>query len=130
MRGKRRCGRHACVAPGKVGKTVSKPKGLKRPSPASTEKRADKDWVVLHEFTPPGGIVLERGSIFRIRKWRGRWRFLRHVYNPANNSEWIDCVPYERSKNPRVGMRSIDPTRIVPEKPRQRRRKRKIARDY
>jgi hypothetical protein len=94
--------------------------------PKNELPRANAHHIKLNEFTPPKGITLEVGSIFRLRGWHGQWKFLSHTFNPkapAGSNEWIDCVPYSRnSRNPRVGTRSVRPDRVVPERPKRRRR--------
>lgn len=102
---------------------AKKPKGLARPRPDSKKARLNAHWVVLKEFTPEGGLTMEPGTIFRIRGWRGRYKFLSYTFNPANNGEWITCSPSSRSQNPRTGTYSIAPSRVVPEKPKRKKRK-------
>jgi len=48
-------------------------------------------WVVNEEWTI-NGRNLVRGTEVTIRGERGRFRFVKHVYNPKTNTEWVDVV--------------------------------------
>jgi len=101
-----------------------KPKGVNRPRPASAASRINAHHVVLYEFAPENGLPMEPGTEFRIRGWRGRYKFVSYTFNPRNNSEWITCSQHPGSaKNPRVGIYSIAPSRVHPNRPKRRRRK-------
>jgi hypothetical protein len=59
-----------------------------------TEVKADSPsahWVIT-DHTKINGRNVEKGTELSIQGERGRFKFLRHVYNPWIDVEWIDVV--------------------------------------
>jgi hypothetical protein len=48
-------------------------------------------WVISHETTIHGRKLV-KGTEISIKGERGRFNFVRHVYNPKIDSEWLDVV--------------------------------------
>lgn len=48
-------------------------------------------WVVSNETTVHGRKLV-KGTEISIKGERGRFNFVRHVYNPKIDSEWLDVV--------------------------------------
>lgn len=66
--------------------------GRKRKAKETTEiPKLNSHWVVSEEFVI-NGRHLVRGTEVTIKGERGRFRFLKHVYNPRTDTEWIDVV--------------------------------------
>jgi hypothetical protein len=66
--------------------------GRKRKTKETTElPKVNSHWVVSEEFVI-NGRHLVRGTEVSIKGERGRFRFIKHVYNPVTDSEWIDVV--------------------------------------
>jgi hypothetical protein len=65
-------------------------------------------WVISEEWTVHGR-KLAKGTEVSIRGERGRFQFIRHVYNPRIDVEWVDVVggPKEAKQ-----FRSFSPDRI------------------
>ena len=53
--------------------------------------RPNDHWVITEEITVNGRKVV-RGTELSITGERGRYKFLKHVYNPKTDSAWIDVV--------------------------------------
>ena len=53
--------------------------------------RPNDHWVITEEITVNGRKVV-RGTEISITGERGRFKFLKHVYNPKTDSSWIDVV--------------------------------------
>ena len=53
--------------------------------------RPNEHWVITEEITVNGRKVV-RGTELSIEGERGRYKFLKHVYNPKTDSSWIDVV--------------------------------------
>jgi hypothetical protein len=53
--------------------------------------RPNDHWVITEEITVNGRKVV-RGTELSIVGERGRYKFLKHVYNPKTDSAWIDVV--------------------------------------
>lgn len=75
-------------------------------------------WKATYEFTLPDGRELHVGDSFNLTGEKGkRYRFIKHVSNPDNGSEWIDCFG---GSSGRQQSRSIVPERVnkvFPKKP-------------
>ncbi len=65
-----------------------KKKDSKTTNPAP---RLNDHWVITEEITVNGRKVV-RGTELSIVGERGRYKFLKHVYNPKTDSSWIDVV--------------------------------------
>ena len=67
--------------------------GRKKKDTKTTENvtRPNDHWVISDEITVNGRKVV-RGTELSITGERGRYRFLKHVYNPKTDSSWIDVV--------------------------------------
>ena len=67
--------------------------GRKKKDTKTTENvtRPNDHWVISEEITVNGRKVV-RGTELSITGERGRYRFLKHVYNPKTDSSWIDVV--------------------------------------
>ena len=48
-------------------------------------------WVISEEWMA-NGRHLVKGTEVSIRGERGRFQFVKHVYNPNTGSEWVDVV--------------------------------------
>lgn len=48
-------------------------------------------WVVSEEWTA-NGRNLVKGTEISIKGERGRFQFIKHVYNPKTGGEWVDVV--------------------------------------
>ncbi len=57
----------------------------------STHFNPSAHWVISEEWTA-NGRRLVKGTEVSIRGERGRFLFQRHVYNPKNESQWVDVV--------------------------------------
>jgi len=58
-----------------------------------TDIKADNPaahWIIKDKVVINGRHV-EKGTEISITGERGRFKFLRHIYNPAIDVEWIDC---------------------------------------
>ena len=55
------------------------------------EDNPSAHWEVSEHIIHNGRHV-EKGTEVTITGERGRFKFMRHVYNPAIDVEWIDCV--------------------------------------
>lgn len=56
-----------------------------------SEPRPNSHWVITEEITVNGRKVI-KGTELSIEGERGRYKFLKHVYNPKTDSSWIDVV--------------------------------------
>lgn len=63
----------------------------KVPSAPSNHFNPSAHWVVSEEWTA-NGRHLVKGTEVSIRGERGRFQFVKHVYNPNTGSEWVDVV--------------------------------------
>lgn len=74
------------------------------------EKEDDpsKHWIINHTTVIHSRNV-EKGTELSIQGERGRFHFLRHVYNPAIDVEWIDVVGGKRGVRE---FRSFRPERV------------------
>lgn len=53
--------------------------------------KMNSHWVVSEEFVIHGRHLV-KGTEVSIKGERGRFRFIKHVYNPQTDTEWIDVV--------------------------------------
>lgn len=53
--------------------------------------RPNDNWVITEEITVNGRKVV-KGTELTIEGERGRYLFIKHVYNPSTDSAWIDVV--------------------------------------
>jgi hypothetical protein len=74
----------------------------------STRNDPSEHWVISEEWTA-NGRNLAKGTELSIRDERGRFQFVRHVYNPKLDVEWIDVVG---GPNGTKQYRSFHPERI------------------
>jgi hypothetical protein len=65
-------------------------------------------WVINEEWTAHGRNLV-KGTELSIRGERGRFLFIRHVYNPRLDVEWIDVVGGAKGAKQ---FRSFAPVRI------------------
>lgn len=70
--------------------------------------RPNDHWVVSDEYEA-NGRKIHRDTELSIEGQLGRYRFVRHVFNPANNAEWIDVIGGPKGYNV---YRSFNPTKI------------------
>ena len=82
------------------------PRRRKESKPA--EPRPNDDWVITTEIKVNGRIVTV-GTELSIENETGRYRFVKHVYNPRVDAEWIDVVGGPKGYNI---YRSFNPSRI------------------
>ena len=80
----------------------------KKPSVISTRNDPSAHWVISEEWVA-NGRNLVKGTELSIRDERGRFQFVRHVYNPRLDVEWIDVVG---GPNGSKQYRSFNPHRI------------------
>lgn len=55
------------------------------------ENNPSENWVITESMIVNGRHV-EKGTEISIKEERGRFQFVRHVYNPKIDVEWIDVV--------------------------------------
>ena len=68
-------------------------------------------WVATPSYQVSERRTLEPGDEIKITQvWGTRFRFVRHVYNPKTETEWIDCI--ELHKGQPAQQRSFRPERI------------------
>ena len=68
-------------------------------------------WVATPSLQVSERRTLEPGDEIKITQvWGTRFRFVRHVYNPKTETEWIDCI--ELHKGQPAQQRSFRPERI------------------
>lgn len=68
--------------------------GRKRKTPETNKietPKANAHWVVSEEYVIHGRHLV-KGTEVSIKGERGRFRFIKHVYNPKTDTEWIDVV--------------------------------------
>lgn len=63
----------------------------KKPTHAADYVNPSAHWVVSEEWTTHGRNLI-KGTEVSIRGERGRFQFVRHVYNPKNEKEWVDVI--------------------------------------
>lgn len=63
----------------------------RRGSNAFEHRPANAHWIVS-ETVKVNGRIVSPGVEVKVSGEPGRFVFLRHVLNPANNAEWIDVV--------------------------------------
>jgi hypothetical protein len=82
----------------------------RKKNPVQREERLNPSshWVISEEWTA-NGRNLAKGTELSIRDERGRFQFVRHVYNPRLDVEWIDVVG---GPNGTKQYRSFHPERI------------------
>jgi len=73
---------------------------------------ANAHYVVSDEHRVAGCLPLRPGRTFRVTGKRGQFVFVRHVFNPHNEAEWIDCYPYRPADRHPQPTYSVDPARI------------------
>jgi hypothetical protein len=59
---------------------------------------ANSHWVISESLNIEGRLPLVVGREFRVKGERGRFRFLRAVYNPRNDKQWIDATHINKEK--------------------------------
>jgi hypothetical protein len=62
-----------------------------RKKQAVKESNPSEDWIVSESITVNGRHV-DAGTELTIKDERGRFKFVRHVYNPRLDVEWVDVV--------------------------------------
>jgi len=72
------------------------------------EDDPSKNWII-NDTTIIHGRNVEKGTELSIQGERGRFHFLRHVYNPELDVEWIDLIG---GKNGVREFRSFRPERV------------------
>jgi hypothetical protein len=55
------------------------------------ESNPSEDWVISESILVNGRHV-DAGTELTIKDERGRFKFVRHVYNPRLDVEWVDVV--------------------------------------
>lgn len=63
----------------------------RRKSQTPPEPRPNDHWVISEEYEA-NGRKIHRDTELSIEGHMGRYRFVKHVFNPANNAEWIDII--------------------------------------
>jgi hypothetical protein len=63
----------------------------KTTEPSPTRVNPTAHWVIKEEITVHGRNVI-RGSELSIKNERGRFNFIKYVFNPKTGSEWVDVV--------------------------------------
>jgi hypothetical protein len=65
----------------------------RKKKPVQREERLNPSshWVISEEWTTHGRKLV-KGTELSIRGERGRFQFIRHVYNPRIDVEWVDVV--------------------------------------
>jgi hypothetical protein len=72
------------------------------------ENNPSEDWIITESLIVNGRHV-DKGTEISIKDERGRFQFVRHVYNPRVDVEWIDVVGGRKGVNE---FRSFRPDRI------------------
>jgi len=72
------------------------------------ENNPSEDWVITSYLTVHNRN-LENGTELSIQGERGRFQFIRHVYNPNIDVEWIDVIGGKKGVRE---MRSFRPDKI------------------
>jgi hypothetical protein len=80
----------------------------KKLTPAVDYVSPSAHWVVSEEWTIHGRNLV-KGTELSIRGERGRFQFIRHVYNPRIDVEWVDVVGGSKGTKQ---LRSFTPSRI------------------
>lgn len=80
----------------------------RRKATKPVEPRPNDDWVVTEELKVNGRIVTKDTEL-SIKGESGRYRFVKHVYNPRVDSEWIDVIGGAKGYS---SYRSFHPDRI------------------
>ena len=65
---------------------------------------------VLTQLITTEGVVNE-GDIIKIKGERGSFKFIKYVFNPNNDKEWIDCINVRKD-----GFRSFRPNKVIVQK--------------
>lgn len=63
----------------------------KKPVQRDERLNPSSHWVINEEWTAHGRKLV-KGTELSIRGERGRFQFIRHVYNPRIDVEWVDVV--------------------------------------
>ena len=80
----------------------------KKPTHAADYVNPSAHWVVSEEWTVHGRNLV-KGTELSIRGERGRFQFIRHVYNARLDVEWVDVIGGSRGARQ---FRSFAPVRI------------------
>jgi hypothetical protein len=64
---------------------------MARKKQAVKESNPSEDWVISESILVNGRHV-DAGTELTIKDERGRFKFVRHVYNPRLDVEWVDVV--------------------------------------
>lgn len=72
------------------------------------ENNPSENWIINFSMTVHNRN-LENGTEVSIRGERGRFQFIRHVYNPDIDVEWVDVIGGKKGVRE---MRSFRPDRI------------------
>jgi hypothetical protein len=64
---------------------------MRRKKQAVKESNPSEDWIVSESIIVNGRHV-DAGTELTIKDERGRFKFVRHVYNPRLDVEWVDVV--------------------------------------
>ena len=68
-------------------------------------------WVATPSYQVSERRTLEPGDEIKITEvWGTRFRFVRHVYNPKTETEWIDCIELHKGQSAQT--RSFRPDRV------------------
>lgn len=78
---------------------------------------AEQPWIEVYEFEFPDGRELHVGDMFSLTGESGkRYRFIKHVTNPNNGAEWIDCFGGSTSKQKSRSVHAERINKIFPKK--------------
>jgi hypothetical protein len=80
----------------------------KKPVQREEHLNPSSHWVISEEWIAHGRKLV-KGTELSIRDERGRFQFIRHVYNPKLDVEWIDVVGGSKGAKQ---FRSFAPVRI------------------
>ena len=83
-------------------------------------------WVSTPTYQVSERRTLEPGDEIKITQvWGTRFRFVRHVYNPQTETEWIDCIELHRGQP--AQHRSFRPERIKVLPKKRKKKKQKVT---
>lgn len=80
----------------------------RKKKPVVKENNPSEDWVISFSITVNNRNI-ENGTEVSIKDERGRFQFIRHVYNPNVDVEWIDVIGGKKGVRE---IRSFRPDRI------------------
>ena len=80
-------------------------------------------WVITPTLKV-GNRTVEKDEVIKISQvWGTKFKFVRHVYNPKTETEWIDCVELHRGIHGQSRSFRPDRVKVLPKKRRPRKKK-------